>query len=53
MIARATTEPAVIPPMVVADRPDDFPPPLGVGVEVDVEVEVEVDVDVDVGDVED
>jgi hypothetical protein len=53
MIARATTEPAVIPPMVVADRPDDFPPPLGVGVGVDVEVEVEVDVDVDVGDVED
>jgi hypothetical protein len=49
MIARATTEPAVIPPMVVADRPDDFPLPLGVGVE----VEVEVDVDVDVGAVED
>jgi hypothetical protein len=49
MMARPTTQPAIIAPIVLADSPDEFPLPLGVGVEVD----DEVDVDVDVGFVED
>jgi hypothetical protein len=53
MMARPTTQPAIIAPIVLADSPDEFPLPLGVGVEVDDEVDDEVDVDVDVGFVED
>jgi hypothetical protein len=44
MMARPTTQPAIIAPIVL-----EFPLPLGVGVEVD----DEVDVDVDVGFIED
>jgi hypothetical protein len=43
MIARPTTEPATIAPIVLPGRPDEFPPPLGVGVEVDDEVDVDID----------
>jgi hypothetical protein len=44
MMARPTTQPAIIAPIVLADNPDEFPLLLGVSVEVDDEVDVEVDV---------
>jgi hypothetical protein len=46
MIARPATEPATIPPIVLADSPDESPPLLGAGVEVDVDLVVDVDVGV-------